>query len=38
MNGTMDKLNQGFETNELPEEIVDFSGQGLKLDDEAAGL
>lgn len=38
MNETADKSIQGFDTNGFSEEIVDFSGKGLKLDTEADGL
>ena len=40
MNGAVTKFNGDSETNNLnaKEEIVDFSGKGLKLDTEADGL
>ena len=40
MNGSMTKINGDSEINCLPEkeEIVDFSGKGLKLDTETDGL
>ena len=40
MNGTVDKSVEGSGTNgiHLKEELVDFSGKGLKLDTEADGL
>lgn len=39
MNGSVDKSNDGSGINGLhvKEELVDFSGKGLKLDTEADG-
>ena len=40
MNGSVDKSAEGSGTNgvHVKEELVDFSGKGLKLDTEADGL